>query len=167
MRLRTMPTKPISETTSSNQGFALIEAIVAMVIFGVLISAMLPLFGAYKITTLKTDSRLGAAAIAQQVMDRLRRATISTLPSSGTVAQMPASLGGQDLSALTYKGKVYQAKITYCDPNTHCDPQYSRQIAVKVYDCHARNDTTGQAICSNPDYDPTFQLETVYTELRN
>jgi prepilin-type N-terminal cleavage/methylation domain-containing protein len=167
MRSRTMPINPIPKKVSSEQGFSLIEALVALVIFGVVIGTMLPLFGAYKVTTLKNDTRLGAAAVAQRIMDRLRRATISTLPSSGTVAAMPTSLGGQDLSALSYKGKVYQAKITYCNPNTNCDSQYSRRITVKVHDCHTRNDTNGQPICSNPDYDPTFQLETVYTELRN
>lgn len=138
----------------SEQGLALVETVVAIVIFTTMIVAFLPLFLSFKATTIRNDIRLGAAAVTQQVMDELRRIDPSKLPTTGdniesfpTVAQGGT---GASTSAMLYKGKTYRVAITYCNPSTDCIGD-TRRISVKTY--HSNHN------------DPIFQLETVYTKL--
>jgi prepilin-type N-terminal cleavage/methylation domain-containing protein len=149
-----MATNSRPKISHSNLGFSLVETMVALVIFGAMVGTMLPMFGAYKVKTINNDIRLGASAVTQRVMDDLRRANVRNLPNAGTVEALPSAPDGtgESTHAMSYKGKVYRVAITYCSPNTDCDAD-SRRVAVKAY----FGDGT----------DPIFQLETVYTELRN
>jgi type II secretory pathway pseudopilin PulG len=141
-----------------NQGFTLVEAVVGMIIFLVASTAIVPIFMTYKIATLTNDSRVGAVALAQQIMDTLRSTDINTLDTSNrllTESVYPSGapiVGGQSLSSLSYKGKTYSATITYCTTTSYCSDS-SKHIIVSVYG-NGNNST------------PLFALETVYARLQ-
>jgi type II secretory pathway pseudopilin PulG len=147
-------TKAMLIQQRSTQGFTLIEAAVGIVIIGAMSALMFPLFVGYKTLTVKNDIRLGASAVSQRVIDDLRRANVRNLPTSGTFESLPAPPDGtgESTSLMTYKGKTYRVAITYCNPSTECDAT-TRRILVRTY---FGDDTL-----------PTFQLETLYTEMRN
>ncbi|HEY9827744.1 MAG TPA: type II secretion system protein [Stenomitos sp.] len=153
-----MTTNTMTETTrillrsqmQRQGGFSLIEAVVGMVMFLAVAAGMVPIIMVSKAFTLQSDSRIGAIAISQQVMDSLRARDIATLPSSGTVTTLPS---GDSLTNLPYKGKTYSATITYCETSSYCDSS-SRHLKVKVYN-YGFSSTA-----------PIYQLETVYTRLQ-
>jgi type II secretory pathway pseudopilin PulG len=147
-------TKGPSMKRGATQGFTLIEAAVGIIIIGAMSALMFPLFVGYKTLTIKNDVRLGASAVSQRVIDDLRRANVRNLPTSGTFESLPAPPDGtgESTSIMTYKGKTYRVAITYCNPSTDCDAT-TRRILVRTY--------------FGDDSIPIFQLETLYTELRN
>jgi type II secretory pathway pseudopilin PulG len=129
-------------------GLTLVETMVALVIFSAVVGTFLPIFGAYRVSTIKNDVRLAATAVSQQVMDELRQTDIAALPLTGNeLEQMPS---GASTSSLPYKGKYYRVTITYCNPNNNCNGN-TRRIRVRTY--HGSST------------EPIFQLETVYTKL--
>lgn len=136
------------------RGFTLVETAVALVVLAAMLSTFLPLFGTYRAATIRSDIRLGALAVTQRVMDELRHADVRNLPTSGTFENLPPAPDGtgESTSSMVYKGKTYRVAITYCDPKRDCTVN-ARRIRVRTY------------LRNNPD--PLFQLETVYTELRN
>jgi type II secretory pathway pseudopilin PulG len=142
-----------------NSGFTLVEAVVGMVIFLAASTAIVPVFMTYKLATISNDNRVGAAAVAQQIMDTLRVTDIQTLDTSNTLltqSSYPASsplVGGQSLSSLAYKGKTYSATITYCQTASFCSDS-SKHIIVNIYP-NGNTTTT-----------PIFALETVYARLQ-
>jgi prepilin-type N-terminal cleavage/methylation domain-containing protein len=144
-------------------GFTLVEVMVGLIIFAAALGGLLPLFMISRAFSLKSDSRIGATAVAQQIMDTLRQQDISALPNSGTAAKLPT--GSQDsLVELPYKGKIYSATITYCQDTAYCgnDPQGlpdTVHLIVKVYQDGNTSTTPVHTV------DPVYQLETVYTKL--
>jgi type II secretory pathway pseudopilin PulG len=139
-------------------GFTLVESVVGMVVFLVASSALVPVLATYRLTTIRNDIRIGAVAVAQQVMDTLRQTDIASIDDansnvSHTVSTLPLAAGGTSLSSLAYKGKTYAATITFCDIESYCSTS-SKHIKVKVYP----NGNTATA--------PIFELETVYSRLQ-
>jgi type II secretory pathway pseudopilin PulG len=151
-----------------NQGFTLFEALVGMVMFAAAAAGLVPLIMVSRAATLQSDSRIGAIAISQQIMDNLRQIDIATLPSTGTVTTLPdttSSTGvvtpGASIASLPYKGKIYSATITYCETSTYCDTA-TRHLKVRVY-----QDGETAAIPTRPaDAKPIYQLETIYGRLQ-
>jgi type II secretory pathway pseudopilin PulG len=139
-----------------NAGFTLIEAMVGLIMFAAALGGLLPIIMVSRAFTLKSDSRIGASAVAQQIMDTLRQTDIPLLPSSGTVTTLPSN---DSIASLSYKGKLYSATITYCETASYCDSA-TRHLKVKVYQ-DGNTDT-------NPVHtqDPVYQLETIYTRLQ-
>ena len=81
-----------------NDGFTLVETIAGMVIFLVASTAIIPVFMTYKLSTIRNDTRVGAVAIAQQVMDTLRSTDVTTLRDPnintlGTSTSLPTAAG--------------------------------------------------------------------------
>jgi type II secretory pathway pseudopilin PulG len=149
----------IGQGNSAEKGMTLVETVVAIVIFTTMVASFLPLFMAYKATTIRNDIRLGAVAVTQQVMDELRRIEPCHIPTTGIdVESYPSSISGcqgpagtgASTSALVYKGKTYRVSMTYCDPSTDCVGD-ARRIRVRTH--------------HNSSNDPLFQIETVYTKL--
>jgi Tfp pilus assembly protein PilV len=137
-------------------GFSLTEAMVGLIMFAAALGGLLPIIMVSRAFTLKSDSRIGASAVAQQIMDTLRQSDVTVLPSSGVVTTLPSN---DSIAALSYKGKLYSATITYCETATYCDTT-TRHLKVKVYQ-DGNTDT-------NPVHtqDPVYQLETIYTRLQ-
>lgn len=138
-------------------GFTLLESVVGLVMFAAALGGLLPLIMISRVFILQSDSRIGAVAIAQQLMDTLRQRDTALLPSSGTVTSLPS---GDLITSLPYKGKTYSATITYCETSTYCDAS-TRHIKVKVY----QDGNTSTTPTRSPDI-PVYQLETVYARLQ-
>jgi prepilin-type N-terminal cleavage/methylation domain-containing protein len=150
MRIRLKP--------KQNDGFTLVETVAGMVIFLVASTAIIPVFMTYKLSTIRNDTRMGAVAIAQQVMDTLRKTDVASLRDPnvntlGTSTSLPTAAGGGSLDSLSYKGKTYSATITYCETASYCDTT-TKHIKVKVYPN------------GNTAIPPIYELETVYARLQ-
>lgn len=119
------------------QGFSLIEAIVAILILGVALSAIIPAFIFQAETTRGNELRTGAVAAAQQELDRLRRLDFAAWEDSGETNTIDSGI------------REYQVTITYCE-----DGLDLCQASVQ----HVRADVTynGEEIHS---------VETVFTSL--
>jgi type II secretory pathway pseudopilin PulG len=135
---------------SSEQGMTLIETIVAMLIFFIALTALIPLFMTYRLATVQNEIKLGAVAVSQRVMDEVRQVDVASLPNSGSRSLPGSSLytGGTSITSLPYAGKNYSATVTYCQTTTYCDAN-SRQVQVQV-------SYGGRSI---------YQIETIYTRL--
>lgn len=140
------------------KGFTLVEAVVGMIMFAAAAAGLVPLIMISRIFSLQSDSRIGAIAVAQQLMDTMRQADIANLPSSGTVTTLPS---GDSIALLPYKGKTYSATITYCETTTYCDTA-TRQIKVKVY----QDGNTAANPSRSANAAPVYQLETIYARLQ-
>jgi type II secretory pathway pseudopilin PulG len=162
-----------TKVMGKHNGFTLVEAMVGLVMFAAALGGLVPLIMVSRAYTLKSDSRIGATAVAQQIMDTLRQQDVAQLPNSGTATTLPTT--SQDsLAALPYKGKIYSATITYCQDKTYCanDPQGKPDtvhLIVNVYQ-DGNTSTTPTRTCSatgraDQSGCPVYQLETVYTKL--
>ena len=87
----------------STQGFSLVEAIVAILILGVALAAIVPGFIFQAETTRNNELRTGGVAAAQQELDRLRRLDFATWEDSGTSNTVDSGL------------REYQVTIVYCE----------------------------------------------------
>ena len=67
----------------TQQGFGLAEAVVSLVILGVVLAALLPAFANNIAIDTTTDLRTGAIAVAQEVLDELR-AESQAWPATGS-----------------------------------------------------------------------------------
>ena len=142
---------------SSESGFTLVEAVVGMIIFLIASTAIVPVFATYRLATVRNDVKIGAIAIAQEIMDTVRVTDIQTIDAANTLlteTTYPASapgVGGQSLNSLNYKGRNYSATITYCQKTNLCSNS-SKHIIVSLFQGGSNT--------------PVFELETVYTRLQ-
>jgi type II secretory pathway pseudopilin PulG len=152
-----------------SEGFTLVEAVVGLVMFAAAAAGLVPLIMISRTFALQSDSRIGAIAVAQQVLDSLRQIDATCIPSSGTdVTKLPdrscpttPASTGDSIASLPYKGKTYSATITYCENSAYCDTS-SRHIKVKVY----QDGNTAAIPARSADAKPIYQLETVYARLQ-
>lgn len=125
---------------SSEQGLTLVETLVSLVIFLIILGFMIPMFANQRLNSLEREIETGAVAVSQQVMDELRQADISNLPSDPAV---PVT------RVITELGKSYSVTITYCQITAFCSSE-ARHIRVQV-------NHHGQTV---------YEVETVYTRLQ-
>jgi type II secretory pathway pseudopilin PulG len=142
----------------SIKGFSLIEAIVGMVMFAGAVAGLVPLIMVSRAFSLQSDSRIGAIAVSQQLMDTLRQTDVVNLPTTGTTTTLPS---GDSIANLPYKGKTYSATITYCETSTYCDSE-TRHLKVKVY----QDGDTATTPTRASNAKPVYQLETIYARLQ-
>ena len=161
--------------TKSNKGFTLVEALVGLVMFEVALAGLLPLMMVSRTFALRSDSRIGAIAVAQQVMDSLRQIDVKCLPTSANqVTSLPdktcpspaPSGGGDSIASIPYKGKTYSATITYCANTSAICNTNTRLVQVLVY-----SDNNPNHFCDpngRPDQSqcPVFQLTNIFTRLQ-
>jgi type II secretory pathway pseudopilin PulG len=151
------------------KGFTLVEALVGLIMFEVALAGLIPLIMISRTMALQSDSRIGAIAVAQQVMDSLRQVDVTCIPSSGTeITKLPdrscpttPASTGDSIASLPYKGKIYSATVTYCETATYCDTT-TRHIKVKVY----QDGNTADVPARTADANPIYQLETIYARLQ-
>jgi type II secretory pathway pseudopilin PulG len=151
------------------KGFTLVEALVGLIMFEAALAGLFPLIMVSRRVALQSDSRTGAIAVAQQVMDSLRQIDVACIPSSGTdVTKLPdrscpttPASTGDSIASLPYKGKTYSATITYCQTSTYCDTS-TRQIRVRVF----QDGNTADVPARSADATPIYQLETIYARLQ-
>lgn len=116
-------------------GFSLIEALVAVSIFGVALAAIVPSFIFNAQANRESLYRSEAVIAAQQYVDGLRQKSFSTWPGSGTT------------ETRTINGKSYQTVLKYCVGTLTLCSDRARHLKVEV----SKN---GEIY---------YQVETVYT----
>lgn len=121
-------------------GFTLLEVLIALLIFSVVLSTMIAVFCSHIQRNTRSEQKTAAMAAAQHVLDQLRLADPTTMPSSGT----------SDPENITVDGKTFQVTTTYCENAAFCTTNNNRHIKVEV----------------KYNSESLFALETVYTLLR-
>jgi prepilin-type N-terminal cleavage/methylation domain-containing protein len=110
------------QSNHSEQGFSLIETMIALTTLGICLAYAMPLFLYAKINNSKSEVRTGALIVSQRVFDKIRSKPFSELPLTDGEARErtstnidltnPASLN--DPLVTKAMGRQYQAKVTYC-----------------------------------------------------
>lgn len=123
--------------SKGEDGFGLIEAIVALVVLGVALTALLPALANTISINTTSDLRTGAVAVAQEVLDDLR-SDGDNWPTSGTTTELDTGR-----AVYTYELEHEQ----YCEDGDCFDGARAVTIAV------AHN---GQVL---------YEVETIFTSL--
>lgn len=118
---------------------SLVEALVAIVLLGIVLLGMLPSLMQFSDVNDLNEVRGAAVQAAQQVNERTRRLDSATLPSSGSSAPETVTVGAYD----------FEVTLSYCLDSTLCLGD-ARHITTEV-----RLD--GREI---------YSTETVFTRLR-
>ena len=103
-------------------GFTLLEVLVAVGIFSVASAAIATCFASQLKFNYKYETKSGAIAAAQQVLDGIRVLDPTTLPSSGSATPQTVTIGG----------KNFVVNVTYCSPSTYCVSNNIRALHVVV-----------------------------------
>ncbi|WP_310484574.1 type II secretion system protein [Chamaesiphon sp. VAR_48_metabat_403] len=135
----------LTNTQGSEQGFSLVETVIALVTLGVCLAYALPLFLYAKINNSKSEIRTGALIVSQRVFDDIRARKISTLPLSPSTPEIKTatSNSGADRPIITAMGREYESRVTYCQISTDCGSKYRKfklevsRNGSKVYDLEA------------------------------
>ena len=64
----------------SEQGFSLVETVIALTTLGVCLAYAMPLFLSAKVNNSKSEIRTGALIVSQRVFDNIRSKSITTIP---------------------------------------------------------------------------------------
>ena len=111
-----------SKKIKQEQGFSLIETVIALVTLGICLAYAMPLFLYAKINNSKSEIRTGALIVSQRVFDDIRSKQISGLPFNDGAARESSSQNADgtnprsitDLLLTKAMGRQYQAKVIYC-----------------------------------------------------
>jgi Tfp pilus assembly protein PilV len=136
--------KHLANKDKSVKGFSLIETTVALTTLGICLAYAMPLFLYAKINNSKSEVRTGALIVSQRIFDDIRSKSIASLPKDN------ASVDITDASVLKAMGRVYTAKVTYCQVATDCTDKY-RKFKVEVKNNGAK----------------AYDLEGTYTDFSN
>jgi Tfp pilus assembly protein PilV len=127
----------------SEQGFSLVETVIALTTLGVCLAYAMPLFLYAKMNNSKSEIRTGALIVSQRVFDNIRsksfnsmpisdgdttggNAAMAAVPASGTTPAIPAVPANPETIPATATataaeelitkamGRQYQTKVTYC-----------------------------------------------------
>ena len=141
-----------------DQGFSLIETVIALTTLGVCLAYAMPLFLYAKVNNSKSEIRTGALIVSQRVFDSIRSKSFKSMPQSdganvnAAVAEVPATTVPPITPAIPAipanpetitdplitkaMGRQYQTKVTYCEGLTSdaaiCGEKY-RQFKVEVF----------------------------------
>lgn len=85
------------ERASRRAGFSLIEAIVAIVIIGILLAAVVPAFVSNLRVNTDNEVRTGAVAASQTVLDRFRVQSRGAWPASGSTVSVDTRVRTYDV----------------------------------------------------------------------
>jgi prepilin-type N-terminal cleavage/methylation domain-containing protein len=138
----------------SEQGFSLVETMIALTTLGVCLAYAMPLFLYAKINNSKSEIRTGALIVSQRVFDNIRSKSFKSIPQTdGAVGStavaavglisdsnyQPAKPANPEIITDTLitkaMGRQYQTKVTYCEDLTSnatiCTDKY-RKFKVEV-----------------------------------
>ncbi|MGF1604357.1 MAG: prepilin-type N-terminal cleavage/methylation domain-containing protein [Thermosynechococcaceae cyanobacterium] len=127
---------------SEQQGFTLLETMVALLILLAALAGIVPLFITYKLGAINNQLETGGIAVSQGILDEIRQKKWQYLPTSNVASTVAGTA--------SYMGKTYNYTTTYCpadaQPANICDDN-TKFIRVKV-SYNARE---------------VFEAETIYT----
>lgn len=150
------------ETCLPEQGFSLVETVIALTTLGVCLAYAMPLFLYAKINNSKSDIRTGALIVSQRVFDNIRSKPISSAPNTNgkTRDPDPNDVGNSTAwkTGLNVDGTnpvVIPANIDLENPPNNIPPQeklltyaMGRQYRTKVTYC-GKDATDLAEVCSN------------------
>ena len=135
MYLKLNPDRVKEQSNHSEQGFSLIETMIALTTLGICLAYAMPLFLYAKINNSKSETRTGALIVSQRVFDKIRSKPFSELPLTDGEARERTSTNTDLTNPVTLTdplvtkamGRQYQAKVTYCggltgSPTVPADP---------------------------------------------
>jgi type II secretory pathway pseudopilin PulG len=93
-----------------DEGFSLIESVIAIATMGICLSYAMPLILYSKINNNKSEVRAGALMVSQKIFDSIRSQDFAAIPKVDTTVN---SLPVEQTSAL---GRNYIVEVRYCDP---------------------------------------------------
>jgi prepilin-type N-terminal cleavage/methylation domain-containing protein len=138
------------KSNSSEQGFSLIETMIALTTLGVCLAYAMPLFLYAKINNSKSEVRAGALFVAQRMFDDIRSKSFKDIPLSDGKKSGKSDnpvIMPKDISSITSTeklltnafGRQYQTKVTYCEdmdvtpaPNPPICSEKNRKFKVEV-----------------------------------
>ena len=103
------------------RGLTLVEALVALGILAVILSAVAPTFMTYLDANTLSEIRTGAMLAAEETMEQLRRQDPASLPTTGTSPLAVVHADARDFEVLT----------RYCVASQYCNDD-SRHLMVEV-----------------------------------
>lgn len=138
----------LSRCKQLEQGFSLIETVIALVTLAVCLAYAMPLFLYAKINNSKSEIRTGALIVAQRTFDSIRSQSISGLPNYDgvnsattdninpvTTPRSLATVSASDKLITFAMGRQYQTIVTYCEglnsDATICTDRY-RKFKVEI-----------------------------------
>ncbi len=124
----------------NEQGFTLIEVMIAMIIYLLILASMLPVFVSFTRLNTLTEIRTEAASAGAFVLDQLRLLDPITMPASGSDPAENIVVGTRTYSVVT----------SYCSDVTYCNTNNNRHILIQA-------SYKGQVF---------YEVETVFTQLR-
>ena len=133
-----------------NEGFSLIESVVALLIFVITFSLAAPLFVAQQKSNITNSARTGAVSLSQQVLDNLRLETTLTL-------------GETNENSVTSQGKQYNYNQFICTakPSINTDSSVSCNTTVD-----ASNPMRYILLQVEYNEETIYTVETIYTEIQ-
>ena len=157
MNLKLYRGKTLVKPQPSEQGFSLVETMIALTTLGVCLAYAMPLFLYAKINNSKSEIRTGALIVSQRVFDNIRSKSFKSMPqndganvnaavaASGTNPAIPAnpetipasitSPTAAEQLITKAMGRQYQTKVIYCEgltgDATICTDKY-RKFKVEV-----------------------------------
>lgn len=145
--------KLLQQPNPSEQGFSLIETMIALTTLGVCLAYAMPLFLYAKINNSKSETRTGALIVSQRIFDDIRSRKISSLPDASSASTLNPEIKNSTTHPLLVKamGRNYVSKVTFCEVASDCSTKY-RKFKVEIF----RNDTTTQS--------KVYDLEGTFTE---
>ncbi len=156
MNLKLYRGQTIVKSQQSEQGFSLVETMIALTTLGVCLAYAMPLFLYAKINNSKSEIRTGALIVSQRVFDNIRSKSFKTMPlndgakTGGNAAVAGVAAYGTTPAILAIPanpetisdplitkamGRQYQTKVIYCEgydsDATICTDKY-RKFKVEV-----------------------------------
>jgi prepilin-type N-terminal cleavage/methylation domain-containing protein len=125
-------------TPVRQEGFSLIESLVALAILAIVMGSLIPGFVYYSRTNTGMETRMEAVAAAQQVLDERRTVNPASMPSSGSTTRN-----------VTIGNRTFTTRIRYCLQSSYCGAN-TRHITVEV-------EYNGSQV---------YRTQTVYTQLK-
>jgi prepilin-type N-terminal cleavage/methylation domain-containing protein len=134
---------------SSEQGFSLVETMIALTTLGICLAYAMPLFLYAKINNSKSEIRTGALIVSQRVFDDIRSRRISDLSTDSAAPEIKNSTTHPLI--VKAMGRNYQSKVTFCEVAADCSTKY-RKFKVEIF----YNGTTNES--------KVYDLEGTFTE---
>lgn len=123
----------------NENGFSLIEGLVALAILGIVLTGLTSTFLTYLDANSRLEHRTAAMAVAQRTVETLRRREPAELPMDGS----------SSVSVIPIDGREYEVVTWFCRDDTFCTDD-TRHLEVEV-------SYGGRTI---------YTVETVFTTLR-
>jgi hypothetical protein len=155
--IRTISKYKKNKRGSTDQGFGILEASIALTTLGVTLAYAMPLFLYSKMNNSKSEIRTGGMLVAQRILDKTRGTPFADICTTGTVVlrtttpptappadtcQAGATVGSieTDLKAM---GRDYTARTFHCETASDCSTNYKtlrvevKQNGAKIYEMSA------------------------------